>query len=57
MPGHEGIEGNETANQLANWDLNVCSYDLNQLVSFQQELPKRLSRTGQRETIKNIGNP
>jgi hypothetical protein len=40
-----------------NWDLNVHSQDLNQLVAFQQELPRRLSGTGQTETIKNTGNP
>jgi hypothetical protein len=49
MPGHESIEGN--------WELNVCSYDLNQIVSFQQELPKRLSGTGKTETIKNTVSP
>jgi hypothetical protein len=40
-----------------NWDMNVRSYGLNQLPAFQQELPRRLSGTGQTETIKNTGNP
>jgi hypothetical protein len=34
-------------------DLIALSQDLNQLAAFQHELPRRLSGTGQTETIKN----
>jgi hypothetical protein len=56
VPEHEGIEGNETIN----WqilDLNIRPYDLNQLAAFHQELPRRLTQTGQTETNNHSGSP
>jgi hypothetical protein len=38
-------------------DLNVHSYDLNQLVASEVELPRKWSRTGQTEIIKDFWNP
>jgi ribonuclease HI len=47
VPGYESMAGNETADQMANWDLNLYSKDLNQLASPQWEFPRKWSRTGQ----------
>jgi hypothetical protein len=46
VPGHEGIVGNKTADQLAKQDLNIPSQDLNQPAASQLELPRRRSGTG-----------
>jgi hypothetical protein len=42
------IAGNETADQLATLDPNVLSQDLNHHAAVGQDLPRRLSGTGQR---------
>jgi hypothetical protein len=57
VPGHEGIVGNETADNWQGEDLNIRSQDLNQLAASQLELPRRQSGTGWKEITKNLGNP
>jgi hypothetical protein len=38
-----------------NWDPNVDLWDLDQLTESQQEMPRKLSGTGQTETTKTLG--
>jgi ribonuclease HI len=45
VPGHEGIVGNETADQ----DLNIRSQDRNQLLASQSELARKRPGTGRTE--------
>jgi hypothetical protein len=45
VPGPRRSEGNETADKLQ-WELNVHLAGLNQQAASQQELPRRVTRTG-----------
>jgi hypothetical protein len=40
-----------------NWDPNIRSKDLNQLLAFHLEFPRKLSRTRQTGAVRNTGNP
>jgi hypothetical protein len=57
VPGHEGSVGNETAYQLAKLGTEYPFIGPKPVAASQEELPRKLSGTGQTEIIQSPGNP